>query len=62
MFKAPDIQPPTAAVLPPAPANPPMFGEQASKGKKQPGTTPSFNPSVLGSLPTNTANKTLLGQ
>ena len=49
--------------LPPAPANPPMFGSDAVK-KKAGGQAPQqFNASVLGSVPTNPGGqKSLLGQ
>lgn len=47
---------------PAAPPNAPTFGADALKSKSGGGTPPQFNASVLGSLATQTANKTLLGQ
>lgn len=57
---------PAAPVLPqqPAAATPPMFGQTAPQGKK-PGAKPS-QPTFLGAglvaNPSNTGQKTLLGQ
>lgn len=53
---------PAPVVAPDPPPNPPMFGQNAQKGKAGGQQTPSFSASVLGALPTSTANKTLLGQ
>lgn len=47
---------------PKPPPNAPMFGSDALKSKSGGGTPPQFNASVLGSLATSVANKTLLGQ
>lgn len=49
-------------VAPPPPPNPPMFGENARKGKPPAGKAQQFNSSVLGSLPAGQAQKSLLGQ
>lgn len=59
-FKMPQPQMAMPA-MPPPPANPAMYGEQQRKGK--PTQTPSsqFTASVIGSLPQQTAQKSLLG-
>lgn len=59
MFGKPD--PPA---LPTAPAAPPAFGSSAppKRQNKQPGATPTFLGGDAGSNPTNTGQKTLLGQ
>ena len=57
----PNIQAPTAAAVPPPP-NPPMFGANATKQKPQQKGSAQFNQSVLGTLPTATAQKSLIGQ
>ena len=58
-FKAPDIPPPAAVAPPP---NPPMFGSQAPKKKMGGQPSQEYSGSVLGTLPTNTAQKSLIGQ
>lgn len=55
---------PAAPVLPQEPAPPPMFGGQQQQAGKKPQAKAS-QPTFLGSLganPTNTGQKTLLGQ
>ncbi|HEX9613621.1 MAG TPA: hypothetical protein VGA05_08405 [Candidatus Bathyarchaeia archaeon] len=55
-------------VAPPPPPNPPMFGSQATKGagdrqRQMAGASQGFGATILGGgNPTNTGNKTLLGQ
>ncbi len=60
-FKAPSAPLPA---VPAAPANPPMFGENAPKKKAGGGTPQQFSSTVLGAPPAqqNLASKTLLGQ
>lgn len=51
---------PTAA-LPAAPPNPPIYGAQQSKAKAGGGATQQFNSTVIGTLPQNQPQRTLLG-
>ena len=55
---------PAAPAIPAAPAAPPMFGSQSIPGQKP--TAKASQPTFLGSAmmanPTNTGQKTLLGQ
>lgn len=56
---------PQATPTPPAaPANPPMYGANASKKKAGPGAPQQFNASALGTVPGpgGTGQKSLLGQ
>jgi hypothetical protein len=48
-------------VAPPPPPNPAMYGEQARKPKASQSPSSQFTASVLGSLPQQTAQKSLLG-
>jgi hypothetical protein len=50
-----------APVAPPPPPSPAMYGEQMRKGKPQQTPSSQFTSSVIGSLPTQTAQKSLLG-
>lgn len=61
---SPSVPTPAAPVIPQAPATPPMFGAQATPGQK-PQAKSSQPTSLIGGLvanPTNTGQKTLLGQ
>jgi hypothetical protein len=54
---------PPAPVLPPAPAAPPVFGQSAVGQKPQAKSTqPTFLGAQLTANPSNTGQKTLLGQ
>ena len=54
---------PPAPVLPQAPAAPPQFGTQTQGQKPQAkASQPTFLGAELTANPTNTGNKTLLGQ
>ncbi len=60
----PSVRPPPPAAPPPPPPNPPMFGSQAvkKKGGAQAGAPASTFLGGALANPTNTGQKTLLGQ
>lgn len=63
-FTTPSVPTPAAPVLPPAPAAPQPFGTQQTPGQK-PQAKSSQPTSLMGGMfsnPTNTGQKTLLGQ
>jgi len=51
----------TPAPLPAPPPNPPMFGAQATKTKGTQSATQGFGASVIGSVPAQQPQRTLLG-
>lgn len=63
-FNLPGAAPtPAAPAVPAAPAAPPMFGQQAQpNAKPQPKGQPTFLGAGLQANPSNTGQKTLLGQ